>query len=171
MKITASPVNRGRNPLDPDLLLFDIHMSTGRLRKIWIKRMKLGPMDSVGTAQLLAGRGLVGNANQGGRRQITLIEQEVWENLMGQLGSDLSPSTRRANLMISGLELADSRGRVLHIGECRIRIYGETKPCERMDEALSGLKDAMYDGWRGGAFGEVLDDGQIKVGDEVWWLE
>jgi MOSC domain-containing protein YiiM len=146
-------------------------MSTGLLRKIWIKRMKLGPMDSVSTAQLLAGRGVVGNANQGGRRQVTLIEQEVWENLMGQLGGDLSPSTRRANLMISGLELANSRGRILHIGECRIRIYGETKPCERMDEALSGLKDAMYDDWRGGAYGEVLDDCQIKVGDEVRWLE
>jgi MOSC domain-containing protein YiiM len=146
-------------------------MNTGRLKKIWIKRMKLGPMDSVSSAQLIAGRGLAGNANQGGQRQVTMIEQEIWENLMGQLGSNLSPSARRANLMISGLELANSRGRVLHIGECRIRIYGETKPCERMDEALFGLKDAMYDDWRGGAYGEVLDDGQIKVGDEVWWLE
>jgi MOSC domain-containing protein YiiM len=146
-------------------------MNSGRLIKIWIKRMKRGPMDLVSSARLVAGRGLTGNANQGGHRQVTLIEQEVWEDLMGQLGSDLPPSTRRANLMISGLELADSRGCVLHIGECRIRVYGETKPCERMEEALPGLKDAMCDDWKGGAFGEVLDDGQIKVGDEVWWSE
>jgi MOSC domain-containing protein YiiM len=146
-------------------------MNTGRLVKIWIKRMKRGPMDSVISAQLAAGRGLVGNANQGGRRQVTLIEQEVWETLMGQLNSDLPPSTRRANLMISWLELAESRGRILHIGECRIRVYGETKPCERMDESLPGLKDAMFDDWKGGAFGEVLDDGQINIGDEVWWAE
>jgi MOSC domain-containing protein YiiM len=146
-------------------------MSTGQLRKIWIKRMKRGPMDSVDTAQLIAARGLVDNANQGGSRQITLIEEEVWESLMEELESNLSPATRRANLMISGLELINSRGRVLHIGECRIRINGETKPCERMDEALPGLKAAMYDKWRGGAYGEVLDDGQINVGDEVSWSE
>jgi MOSC domain-containing protein YiiM len=90
---------------------------------------------------------------------------------MRQLGGDLSPSMRRANLMIAGLELARSRGRILQIGACRIRVYGETKPCERMDEAFPGLKQAMYDHWRGGAFGEVLDDGQIKVGDEVQWSE
>ncbi|MCI0662798.1 MAG: MOSC domain-containing protein [Acidobacteria bacterium] len=133
--------------------------------------MKRGPMDTVSSAQLVAARGLVGNANQGGHRQVTLIEEEVWETLMAQLGSDLSPATRRANLMISGLELALSRGRVLHIGECRIRVNGETKPCERMEEALPGLKVAMYDGWKGGAYGEVLDDGQINVGDEVWWSD
>jgi MOSC domain-containing protein YiiM len=144
-------------------------MNNGMLSKIWIKRMKRGPMDSVSSAELVAGRGLVGNANQGGRRQVTLIEEEIWEKLMEKFKSKLPPSTRRANLMISGLELANSRGRILHIGDCRIRIYGETKPCEAMEEALAGLKDAMFDDWKGGAFGEVLDDGQINIGDEVWW--
>src|SRR5262245_15160974 len=71
-------------------------MNKGQLQKIWIKRMKRGPMDSVESARIVAGLGLVGNANQGGRRQITLIEAEVWLHLMEQLGAVLSPSTRRA---------------------------------------------------------------------------
>jgi hypothetical protein len=29
----------------------------------------------------------------------------------------------------------------------------------------------MYPDWQGGAFGEVLDDGEIAVGDAVWWQE
>lgn len=146
-------------------------MPGGELVTIWIKRMKRGPMDPAASADLVAGRGIVGNADQGRRRQVTLLEEAVWADLMQRLGADLDPSARRANLMVRGLALADSRKRVLRIGPCRIRIFGETKPCERMDEAWPGLKDLMFPDWRGGAFGEVLDDGRIAVGDAVRWEE
>ena len=146
-------------------------MDKGQLQAIWIKRMKLGPMDAADSATLVAGKGIVSNANQGGKRQVTIIEQEIWDGLMNQLSASLSPSTRRANLMTSGICLANSRGRILRVGACRIRIYGETRPCERMDEALEGLRDALRANWGGGAYGEILDDGQITIGDEVYWEE
>lgn len=148
-----------------------IKPKTGRVEAIWLKRMKLGPMDPVERATLKANRGLVGNANQGGKRQVTLIEQEMWQVLMAQVGGSLAPSARRANLMLSGIRLADSRRRILRIGPCRLRIYGEAKPCERMEAAWPGLRAAMADNWAGGAFGEVLDDGEIAVGDVVEWLD
>jgi MOSC domain-containing protein YiiM len=142
---------------------------TGRLEAIWIKRARRGPMDPVGVGTLIAGRGLVGNADQGRRRQVTLIERERWEGLMRELGSSISPAARRANLMVSGLQLAHTRDQVLRVGRCRLRIAGETKPCEQMDEALPGLRRAMKADWGGGVFAEVLDDGEIRVGDEVAW--
>jgi MOSC domain-containing protein YiiM len=145
--------------------------TTGRLVAIWRKRMRRGPMDAVARAMLKAHHGLVGNTDQGGRRQVTLLEQEVWHTLMAQLGATLPPSTRRANLLLSGIRLTKSRQRILCIGAWRIRILGETKPCERLDEAYPGLRQAMYADWAGGAFGEVLDDGEIAVGDVVRWLE
>ena len=145
--------------------------TTGRLEAIWLKRMRRGPMDAVERAVLKAHQGLVGNTDQGGRRQVTLMAQEVWEALMAQLGATLPPSTRRANLLLSSIRLVKSRQRILGIGACRIRILGETKPCERMEEACPGLQKAMYPDWAGGAFAEVLDDGTIAVGDPVQWLE
>jgi MOSC domain-containing protein YiiM len=38
-----------------------------------------------------------------------------------------------------------------------------------MDEALPGLREAMARNWGGGVFAEVLDDGEIAVGDQVEW--
>lgn len=143
----------------------------GRLEAIWIKRMKRGPMDFVEQAVMQAGEGLVGNANQGGRRQVTILERENWAELMTEVNGTLPPSARRANLLISGLSLYRSAKRILRIGSCRIRILGETRPCERMEEAWPGLQAAMSRAWTGGAFGEVLDDGEILVGDPVCWEE
>jgi MOSC domain-containing protein YiiM len=143
----------------------------GEVAAIWIKRVRSGPMDAVLTARAVAGRGLVGNADQGRRRQVTLIEEEVWQELMARLQADAPPSGRRANLMLRGVRLADTRGRVIRVGAVRLRIAGETKPCERMDELLPGLREAMHPGWRGGAFAEVLDDGVVAVGDRAEWEE
>lgn len=144
---------------------------TGELRAIWRKRVKRGPMDPQTSAVLVAGRGLEGNANQGGRRQVTILEEERWAEALQEAGATLPTSARRANLVISGLRLAGTRGRILRIGPTRLQIWTECTPCEQMDEAFPGLQRALRPDWRGGACAQVLEGGAIKVGDAVAWEE
>ena len=126
-------------------------------------------MDPVDVATLEPGLGLRGNANRRGRRQVTLITKARWQELMDTLHADLPPATRRANLMVSGIDLEKSRGRILRIGDTRLRINGELRPCEQMEAALAGLEALMRDRWGGGAYAEVIDGGEIHVGDRVEW--
>lgn len=125
-------------------------------------------MQERASARVKSGRGLEGNANQGGKRQITLLHAERWLDLTAPLG-DVQPILRRANLLVSGIDLERSENRILRVGKCRLRILGETDPCGRMDEAWPGLQAALRHRWGGGAFAEALNDGEIAIGDTVTW--
>jgi len=141
----------------------------GTLRAIWIKRAHRGPMDPVERAEAVAGSGLASNADQGGKRQVTLLDAARWSDAERELGAEVDPRARRANLFTDGIDYLESRGRVLRLGPIRVRILGETRPCDRMDEAHAGLRRALVPEWRAGAYGEVLDDGPLAVGDAVAW--
>jgi MOSC domain-containing protein YiiM len=142
-------------------------MPKGKLEAIWLKRERHGQMEAVERAALVPGRGIVGNANQGGERQVAIVERQTWDRLMRELGARLDPSARRANLLVDGLDLEETAGRTLCVGACRILIRGELVPCPGMDAAWPGLQQAMRARWGGGAFGEVLQGGEIRVGDPV----
>ena len=142
----------------------------GTLEAIWVKRARRGRMDAVCEVELDPSRGIAGNADRG-RRQVTILDGEEWERRLAALGARLDPVARRANLLVRGIDLAESRGRVLLVGACRIRIDGETKPCRQMDEALPGLREALYARWGGGAWGAVVVGGVIALGDRVAWAD
>ncbi|MEO8522283.1 MAG: MOSC domain-containing protein [Acidobacteriota bacterium] len=142
----------------------------GRLEAIFLKRAHRGPMDPVARATIIDA-GLTGSVRAGSVRQITLLEREIWEDRTTAVGSSAPPSARRANLLVNGISLAHSRGRLLRIGAVRLRVAGETKPCERMDEVAPGLQAAMGPDWSGGVFTQVVEAGDIAIGDTVEWLE
>lgn len=141
------------------------------VRAIWIKRSKRGPMDPAEQAVLVANKGIVGNANQRGRRQVVLLAEEGWADAVAELGSPVDPSQRRANLLVSGINFEGTRGKTLRVGGCRLRIWMECQPCERMDEAHPGLQKALRPHWRAGACAEIVEGGEIRLGDPIAWEE
>lgn len=130
----------------------------GEVVAIWSKRFKRGPMDPLLFAELVPG---------GGGRQVTIIDERAWDDVQEELGLAVDPSMRRANVMLRGIDLENSRGKLLKIGPTVVRIHGETTPCRKMEDALPGLQAAMRPHWRGGVFAEIVEGGVIRVGDNA----
>jgi MOSC domain-containing protein YiiM len=128
-------------------------------------------MDAVARATLVEGQGVAGSVGRSTRRQVTLIERENWDQCMRDLERSADPKGRRANIMLSGIRLARTRGKVLVVGKTRLAIGGELTPCERMDEVVPGLQTAMKADWRGGVFAQVVEGGEIAIGDLVEWAD
>lgn len=140
---------------------------TGRVEALWTKRAHRGPMDSADEVLMVENQGIADDANFGrSKRQVTIIEKEVFDAIREEL-PDVEPHMRRANVMVSGLRLAGTRGQTLTLGGARILIYGETRPCNRMDAQVQGLTAALDPEWRGGVFGVVVQAGGVTVGDEA----
>ena len=144
---------------------------SGTVRALWKKRALRGPMDPVEEVTLVDGEGIADDANFGrSKRQVTVIEEEVFDRIRAEL-PDVEPYMRRANIMVRGIRLEGTRGRVLRLGGTRLQVHGETRPCERMDAQVPGLTSALDPAWNGGVFATVLDGGALRVGDDVAWEE
>ncbi len=102
------------------------------------------------------------------RRQITLMERADWDAAMAEVGHNIAWAERRANLLVDGLDLPQTKGVRLRIGaQVVLEITRETDPCERMEALAQGLRAALTPDWRGGACAMVVTGGDIAVGDEI----
>lgn len=106
------------------------------------------------------------------RRHLTILAQSQWQTVCQQLGRDLPWTIRRANMLVSGIEFDDEwNGKTLSIGDVKLLVHGELTPCFRMEEQVSGLHDQLLPDWRGGVHCEVLEEGEIRIGDRLEMVE
>ena len=152
-------------------------MKTGRLGGIARHERPRGAIETLSRVHVSRAEGLHGDfrgairPGKSGRRQVSLITAEGWAAALAELGAEhaaLAWHVRRANLLVTGLQLPREPGRVIAIGaSLRIETTCECDPCSRMEEILPGLKAALLPDWRGGVLGRVISDGEIAVGDLV----
>jgi len=128
-------------------------------------------MREVGELTLVEGHGIEGNADAGGRRQVTLISTRRWRRACTELEAEVDPVLRRANVLVDDVDLTGSRSRTLAIGTTLLRIGGEQRPCRLMDDFHEGLQRALDADWGGGAYASVARGGTIRVGDDVAWID
>jgi len=119
----------------------------------------------------VTGAGLVGDPRAKGRRGLTLLSREKWLDVTRELKVDLPWYARRANVLVYGLDLKQTIGRLIRVGDIIVKIWGETKPCGLMDEIHPGLRDALSLDLRGGVHGEIMYPGVVRLGDPVTIME
>ncbi len=130
------------------------------------RHVKRGPMVPLTEVEISLASGVSGDTRgRPGARQVTVLSVAAWLEACAVAGTDLEWLARRANLLVDGLDLRDSVGAVLRLGdEVELLVTGELDPCERMDEAAPGLKLALWPDWRGGVTCRVQRGGLLRVG-------
>jgi MOSC domain-containing protein YiiM len=147
--------------------LLSRHAREGRIEWIGLRPARLAPVDAVRAAHL-RDDGLDGDHhNSGGKRAVTLIQAEHLPLIAGFAGlASLDPARLRRNIVISGINLAALRHRIVALGHARIEISGPCAPCSRMETELGfGGYNAMRG--HGGWYARVVSAGGIALGDAV----
>lgn len=136
-----------------------------------IRTRKNGPMREIEADEVVVDGGLVSDVPVSRNRGLTLLSSEQWSQVQRELDADLPWHTRRANVLVEGLPLADLLGRRVQLGAIELEIVDETHPCEMMDRLHQGLRAVLEPERRGGVHGRVLRGGRLQLGDPVSIVE
>lgn len=144
----------------------------GTVEAIYVARERGEPRTPVETATAVAGEGLLGDRYLGvpptryaATCQLTLVEAEAVERVRAT-GRDFSPADTRRNVVTRGVALNDLVGRVFRIGNVLVRGVERCDPCSRLQRfTYRGVMRDLAE--RGGLRAEILEGGEIRVGDPV----
>ena len=150
-------------------------MWTGIVDSIHLSSAAKEPLQSVGEAKAIPGKGLDGDryALQQGTFskplpdfELTLIEAEAIDAMKRDYGVEVAPGETRRNVVTRNVPLNHLVGREFHLGEVKILGIRLCEPCEHLEgivgrPMIKGLRH------RGGLRAQILSEGVIRVGDPV----
>lgn len=136
-----------------------------RIVRLWTHARAGAPMEEHEHLELVAGQGVRGDGAWGHRRHVTIVFQDDWAEAESELGTSVDPSGRRANVLVSGGGGAGYIGSTIDLGDARLEIQGETRPCPTMENAAVGLHEALKPNCRAGVWGVITTGATVRVGD------
>ena len=121
----------------------------------------------VETVQLKKDMGIVGDAHAGNwHRQISLLGQESVDKMTALGVNDLTPGKFAENITTEGIELYTLPvGTKLKIGECLTEVTQIGKECHRHCQIYKQVGMCIMP--TEGIFVVVLEEGEIRAGDEI----
>lgn len=147
---------------------------TGKVLGMQRKAKRGADPEAISTATVTVEDGIDGDARGKLKdAQISIISKSAWEAAMANLNPtrEVIWSERRANILVDGMEFNQTTGARITIGDVELEVTQETDPCEIMNKAYPGLKDALMPDWRGGCRTRVLKGGTIKLGDTITMVQ
>jgi MOSC domain-containing protein YiiM len=122
---------------------------------------------SLESADLVAGKGIIGDRYVGSARQVTLICTGEVTKAAAEWGSgDMDPAASRRNLVVDLPELPRDHGAIIRIGDVVLSVWRDCAPCELMDAVFGeGARQALKE--RAGVSAQVVEGGSIRLGDRV----
>lgn len=152
-------------------------MFQGRLLAICITPAAGAPMQSIESAELIAGQGLTGDryANKAGAfqkgkiepaQEVTLIEQEALEAALRDYKLKLTHTESRRNLLTTGVPLNHLVGRQFAVGDTLLEGLELCEPCKYLQK-LTGKEVIRALQHRGGLRARIVRGGMIQTGAEI----
>lgn len=143
----------------------------GTVEGVAIAARKEGPVELVGAAEAIPGRGLAGDRyavdagtfpSPGYGSALTLVAAEVLESF----APPLTPSEHRRNVSTRGVELDALVGQRFLVGDVLCEGRRPAEPCAHLQRLTDRplLRELVR---RGGLRADVLGAGTVRVGDPV----
>jgi MOSC domain-containing protein YiiM len=100
--------------------------------------------------------------------EVTLIAREDIDYVDRELGLSLAAGQHRRNVVTDGIDLHDLLDHRFRVGDATLKGTRPRPPCSHVEQlaAQEGVARALGDG-RGGICADVIDPGEVAVGDEI----
>jgi len=146
----------------------------GAIVEINIAETEGGAMESHEGAELVAGKGIVGDRyfDDDPDAQITLIDADQLDRINQQTGWKLTPSETRRNVVTRGIDLNQWETSRFNLGDAVLEGVELCEPCASLGASLETSDRSAVDVVKelthsGGIRARIVEGGNIKVGDPV----